>query len=276
MNNRAEQKKGSCGLMVYSSKTGNTRKLAEGIRQGLAEVFGTVRIAAVEENPDPAGADWILVGFWADRGNADHKALQYLQSLEGHKIGLFGTLGASPHSDHAKDIGKRVQDLAAEKNTVLGCFLCQGRIDPALTEQFKTLPAGNPHAMTPDRMKLHEEAAKHPDEQDIQAAVAACLSMVKSVPVGGGGGGVNQIEIPQDTCGYRGGIGFIYPVLSLWPLLRQCENLPPGNRGDSYRYGPGQRRGKDSHRDTAAPDHDGYSRGDDARRGRNHFSGGIS
>ncbi|MDR0722841.1 MAG: flavodoxin family protein [Treponema sp.] len=180
MNNRAEQKKGSRGLMVYSSKTGNTRKLAQGIHQGLAEVLGTVRIAAVEENPDPAGTDWILVGFWADRGNADPKALQYLQSLEGHKIGLFGTLGASPYSDHAKDIGKRVQALAAEKNTVLGCFLCQGRIDPALTEQFKTLPAGNPHAMTPERMKLHQEATTHPDAKDIQAGVAACLSMVTS------------------------------------------------------------------------------------------------
>ncbi|MHB9292052.1 hypothetical protein Holit_01140 [Hollandina sp. SP2] len=169
------------GLVVYSSKTGNTRKLAEGIQSGLADALGhEPRIAGVEENPDPAGTDWMLVGFWADRGNADQKAVQYLKSLEGQKIGLFGTLGASPDSDHAKDIGKRVQALAAEKNTVLGCFLCQGRIDPALTEQFKTLPADNPHAMTPERMKLHQEAAKHPDEKDIQAAVAACISMASS------------------------------------------------------------------------------------------------
>jgi hypothetical protein len=89
-------------------------------------------------------------------------------------------LGANPDSDHAREIGKRAQDVAAEKNTVLGCFLCQGRIDPALTERFKSLPADNPHAMTPERAALHEEAAKHPDEKDLQAAAAACLSMVKS------------------------------------------------------------------------------------------------
>jgi flavodoxin len=181
-NSRAEQKNESGGLIVYSSKTGNTRKLAEGIQRGLTGALGQEpRIAAVEENPDPAGADWILAGFWADRGNADQKALQYLQSLEGRKIGLFGTLGASPDLDHAKDIRKRVQDLAAEKNDVLGCFLCQGRIDPALTERFKSLPADNPHAMTPERMQLHLEAAKHPDEKDIEAATAACLSMIRSV-----------------------------------------------------------------------------------------------
>jgi flavodoxin len=182
MNSRAEQGKESAGLIVYSSKTGNTRKLAEGIQKGLAEALGQEpRVAAVEENPEPAGADWILVGFWADRGNADQKTLQYLKSLEGRKIGLFGTLGARPDSDHAKDICKKVRELAAEKNAVLGCFLCQGRIDPALTERFKSLPEDNPHAMTPERMDLHLEAAKHPDEKDLEAAAAACLSMVRSV-----------------------------------------------------------------------------------------------
>jgi flavodoxin len=181
MDHPEEEKNATTGLIVYSSKTGNTRKLAEGIRRGLAEALGQEpQMGAVEENPNPAGADWILAGFWADRGNADQKALQYLKSLEGRKVGLFGTLGAYPDSDHARDISKKVQDLVREKNTVLGCFLCQGRIDPALTDRFKSLPADNPHAMTPERMQRHLEAAKHPDEKDIEAASAACLSMIKS------------------------------------------------------------------------------------------------
>ena len=172
---------GQGGLIVYSSKTGNTRKLAEGIHRGLADVLGQeARLAAVEENPDPTGMDWLLVGFWADRGNADQKTLQYLQSLDGRKIGLFGTLGAYPDSDHAKAISGRTRETAAEKNTVLGCFLCQGKIDPTLTERFKSLPADNPHAMTPERMERHREAAKHPDEKDIEAAVAACLLILRA------------------------------------------------------------------------------------------------
>jgi flavodoxin len=190
MDHPGNEKNTTGGLIVYSSKTGNTRKLAEGIRRGLAEALGEEpRIAAVEENPDPAGAGWILLGFWVDRGNGDQKALEYLKSLEGRRIGLFGTLGAYPDSDHARDTGKRVQDLAAEKNTVLGCFLCQGRIDPALTERFKSLPADNPHAMTPERTKRHLEAATHPDEKDLEAAVSACLSMVRSALSGAGAAG---------------------------------------------------------------------------------------
>jgi flavodoxin len=170
---------------VYSSKTGNTRKLAEGIHRGLTEALGagpggSPALAAVEEAPDPAGADWILAGFWADRGNADQKTLQFLNSLEGCRIGFFGTLGAYPDSDHARDIGEKVRHIAAEKNTVLGCFLCQGKIDPALTERFRNLPADNPHAMTEERMKRHLEAAKHPDEKDIQNGTAACLAMIQA------------------------------------------------------------------------------------------------
>jgi flavodoxin len=185
--------KGRGGLIVYSSKTGNTRKLAEGIHRGLNKALGAgqgevpaIRLAAVEENPSPDGANWVLVGFWADRGTADQKAQNYLKTLEGRWVGLFGTLGAYPDSDHARDIQKRVQELAAEKNTVLGCFLCQGKIDPALTERFKNLPPDNPHAMTEERKKRHLEAAKHPDDHDLEAGTAACLSMIKAVPPAAG------------------------------------------------------------------------------------------
>lgn len=176
-----EERRENTGLVVYSSKTGNTRKLAQGIHRGLEDALGEgIRIAAVEDNPDPAGSAWILAGFWADRGNADQKALNYLKSLEGRSVGLFGTLGAYPDSAHAKDIAQKARDAAAEKNTVLGCFLCQGKIDPALTERFRSLPADNPHAMTEERMKRHTEAAKHPDENDIASGVSACLAMIKA------------------------------------------------------------------------------------------------
>jgi flavodoxin len=181
--------KGQGGLIVYSSKTGNTRKLAEGIHRGLTRALGAgqgevpaIRLAAVEENPRPGEAGWLLVGFWADRGSADQKARDYLKSLEGCRIGLFGTLGAYPDSSHAADIRNRARELAAEKNTVLGCFLCQGKIDPALTERFRNLPPDNPHAMTGEREKRHLEAAKHPDDRDLEAGVAACLSMISSLP----------------------------------------------------------------------------------------------
>jgi flavodoxin len=165
-------------LIVYSSKTGNTRRVAEGIGQGFAGQGINVRIAPVEENPQAGNDEIILLGFWVDKGTADKKALQYLKSLTGQRIGLFGTLGAYPDSDHAKDCTRKVEAIAAKKNTCLGSFLCQGKIDPKLTELFKKIPLGLPHSMDEERMKRHEEAAKHPNDADIANAVAACAEMI--------------------------------------------------------------------------------------------------
>ena len=178
------------GLIVYSSKTGNTKKLAEGVHRLLGDAGFPARIAALEENPAPAGAPWLLAGFWADRGRADEKTLAFIRSLEACRIGLFGTLGAYPNSDHARDLAKKTEALAAEKNICMGSFMCQGKIDPALLEKFKSLPPDNPHAMTEERRKRHEEAAKHPNDDDIAAAAAAFLKMLRDAgftPVSGAG-----------------------------------------------------------------------------------------
>jgi flavodoxin len=165
-------------LIVYSSKTGNTKKLAEGIHSGFTEQNITARIAPVEDNPLPAPDETLLLGFWIDKGTADEKALAYLKNIKGRRIGLFGTLGAYPDSDHAKDCARKVEGIAAEKNICLGSFFCQGKIDPKLTEMFKQFPAGHPHAMDAQRIKRHEEAAKHPDDADIANAAAACMKMI--------------------------------------------------------------------------------------------------
>jgi flavodoxin len=178
------------GLIVYSSKTGNTKKLAEGIHRALGDAGFPARIAAVEENPYVSGVPWLLAGFWADRGHADEKALAFLRSLESCRIGLFGTLGAYPDSEHARDLAKKTEALAAEKNVCMGSFLCQGKIDPTLLEKFKALPPDNPHALTEERRKRHEEAAKHPNGDDIAAAAAAFLKMLRDAgftPVSGTG-----------------------------------------------------------------------------------------
>jgi flavodoxin len=170
----------SKGAIVYSSKTGNTRKLGLGIHEILSADFD-VRIFSVEEAPDPAGYSWILLGFWVDRGTADKATLKYLERLEGCNVGFFGTLGAYPDSQHARDVKDRVGALIREKNNFLGSFLSQGKVDPKLIEMFKKLPPDNPHAMNEERRKRHAEAAKHPDQRDIVEGAEACRKMIATV-----------------------------------------------------------------------------------------------
>ena len=76
--------------ILFSSVTGNTKELADVIRETLPEekcdYFGGV------ENQNPT-ADMLYIGFWTDKGNADQATIQLLQKLKNKKVFLFGTAG---------------------------------------------------------------------------------------------------------------------------------------------------------------------------------------
>jgi flavodoxin len=165
------------GMIVYSSKTGNTAKVAQEIYERL-NLENISELHPVESAPDPASADWLLVGFWVDKGDADPRALEYIGKIMDKKVGVFGTLGAYPGSQHAEDVKERVGARISKNNALLGSFLCQGKIDPKLREMFRGFPPGHPHAMTPERIKRHQDAESHPDNEDITAAADACREML--------------------------------------------------------------------------------------------------
>lgn len=157
-------------LIVYSSKTGNTRKVAEAIH---AVMPAGTEIFPVENAPDPAGYDFVAVGFWVDKGTANSEMQPYLAKVRGKKVGVFFTLGASPESEHAKKSCEAAIALLGEGCEVSAKFWCQGAIDPKLTAWMSKLPPEHPHAPNPERVRRWEEAARHPDDADIKAAQAA-------------------------------------------------------------------------------------------------------
>jgi flavodoxin len=163
------------GLIVYSSRTGNTERVARAVHEALA---GKHDLCAITDAPDPSPYDWILIGFWVNRGTADEETLDYLARIRGKHVGFFATLGAYPDSQHARDVVDRFSALVSESNTLIGSFICQGRIDPKLTEKFRSFPPDHPHAMTPERVKRHRDAASHPDAQDLRNAAEACKQML--------------------------------------------------------------------------------------------------
>ena len=152
-------------LIVYSSRTGNTRAVAEAVHSVFPE---PCRITPVEEAPDPGAYDFIAVGYWVDKGMPDKKARAYMKTIKGKKVGLFGTLGAYPDSEHADDCRAKAMALMAG-NGVLGQFLCQGKIDPNVLEMMAKM-ASDHHPMTEERKARIEEAKKHPNEADFSAA----------------------------------------------------------------------------------------------------------
>ncbi|MDC7218668.1 MAG: flavodoxin family protein [Spirochaetales bacterium] len=167
------------GLIIYSTLTGNTEKVARKVHSSFHN--DEVELKAISDKVNPGDYDWIISAYWVDRGTADKKTLAFWDSLSGCRVGTVGTLGAYPDSDHAKNVMERVENYLCKENIYLGSFLCQGKVDPRLTEKFKDLPADHPHAMNEERRKRHEEAAKHPDERDWENAISAVRTMVSAL-----------------------------------------------------------------------------------------------
>lgn len=155
-------------LLVYSSLTGNTRRVAEAIGEELG-----LRAIPVKERPSANGYDLVIAGFWVDKGTADASMRVYLQDLHDVPVALFATLGADPTSEHARMCMSRAAALLGAGSQLLGQFICQGRVSEAMVEQMKKMfPPGHPHALTPAWLQRLDAARPHPDSEDFQAARA--------------------------------------------------------------------------------------------------------
>lgn len=167
--------------VIYSSRTGNTRRVAEAVHEVMP--LGTI-LSPVDNAPEPSGFDFLALGFWVSRGMPDPAMLAYMERVAGKGLflGLFGTLGAYPDSDHAVKV-RREARLRVEGNTVLGEFLCMGRVDPRLLKAREAkLAKGHPvHPMTPERAARLAEAAKHPDATDLEAAREVFRTVLRSM-----------------------------------------------------------------------------------------------
>ena len=156
-------------LITYSSKTGNTKKLAEGLYNNLP--FKEMDIMPITDVRNIDEYDTVLVGYWVDRAFPNKEAKIFMEQISGKRVGIFATLGAYPDSQHAWDSLVNGENIVKENNTVIGKFICQGKIDLRIVEMFKNLPNGKGHELTPERLKKYSIAEKHPNEIDILAAV---------------------------------------------------------------------------------------------------------
>ncbi len=149
--------------IVYSSATGNTKKIASGLSDALG--FPLYR---VEHPPRLEDYECFLLGFWVVRGMPDPKSKTFLGSLTGKSVFFFATHGAWTESDSIQKCKESVRTLLEDAgNHCLGCFTCQGKVH---------VTTNSHHQMTPERLFRLKEASRHPNEEDL----SACLSAVKN------------------------------------------------------------------------------------------------
>lgn len=158
-------------LITYSSETGNTKKLAEGIYKNINEDNRlNVKIRPIKEVENIDDYDAILVGYWVDKGGPNKEAEAFMRKIKNKKVGIFATLGAYPDSKHGFNSLLRGEELLEENNEVIGKYICQGAVSPKLIEAFKKLDSSNHHAITAEKMKRYKIAELHPNEAEVLSA----------------------------------------------------------------------------------------------------------
>ena len=80
--------------VVYSSHTGNTEMLAEEARK-ILEGQECLYYGIPDEKAKKAAeeAELVFAGFWTDKGNCEEQMAEFLESLNGKQVVLFGTAG---------------------------------------------------------------------------------------------------------------------------------------------------------------------------------------
>ena len=146
--------------VVYSSVTGNTRRIAE-------MMAAEVDVTAVEvEKAAPGGAEIVAVGYWLWRGGPDPKTAAFLPQLHDVDVVLFETHAADNRSEHAVTAFARAAYLLGEGCRILGTFECQGQVSAAIRAKHEKLAANDPHA----KAGGWKTSIGHPDAADLEAA----------------------------------------------------------------------------------------------------------
>ncbi|GAA0738004.1 flavodoxin family protein BilS [Clostridium oceanicum] len=155
-------------LVVYSSVTGNTKKVAETIYN---QIPLEKDIYKSDEKFDYNKYDLIVIGYWVDKGTCDNNTIKLIEKIHNKNILLFGTLGAEDVGDYYDSIKQKVEEIIDKDNKILGHFLCQGKINDKLVERYKEMLKENPNNIKiREQIKIYERASTHPDSRDMNNA----------------------------------------------------------------------------------------------------------
>lgn len=159
--------------IVYSSRSGNTALLAEALKEKLPKdgcrYYGTADLAQTDAGAWEAvsSSKLILLGFWTDKGSCDEKSAGVLKRLRNQKIFLFGTAGFGGSAEYFQRILTAVQQLADPSNTLVGTYMCQGKMPDTVRQRYAAMLAEKPgDGKILAMLENFEQALNHPDEED--------------------------------------------------------------------------------------------------------------
>ena len=163
--------------ILFSSLTGNTKKLADAIHETLpeegCEYFGAIK------TPVPS-SELLYIGFWTDKGNADNETLTLLSTLKNRRIFLFGTAGFGGSDAYFQKILGQVRQSIDPSNTIIGEYMCQGKMPQSVRTRYEAIEKADPVKAKP-MLDNFDKALSHPDKKDIENLEKAVLPFLNNL-----------------------------------------------------------------------------------------------
>lgn len=162
--------------IVYASQTGNTKMLAEALRDVLPAAdclyFGAPDARAL-------AAERIYIGFWTDKGSADALTSEFLASLTTQEVFLFGTCGFGGDATYFSRILDNVGAKMPQGVRLCGRYMCQGKMPQSVRARYERLAADDPQKapQMAGMIANFDAALSHPDAADVQGL----LDMVQAL-----------------------------------------------------------------------------------------------
>ncbi len=107
-------------------------------------------------------ADTLYVGFWTDKGKADADTLDFLQQLRGKRVFLFGTAGFGGSAPYFEKILAATRKALDGSNTVIGSFMCQGKMPVSVRQRYEAMKAKPLHIPNLDALIENFDKAVFP------------------------------------------------------------------------------------------------------------------
>ena len=172
--------------VVYSSKSGNTERVAKAVADKLADqgvsltYRGRVPQAGSSEETEALSADVVYAGFWTDKGACAEDMAALLAKLDGKRVFLFGTAGFGGSEQYFDQIAARVAQSLPATAELLGSAMCQGQMGPAVKARYEAMLRSDPdNARVKAMIENFEHALGHPDEADCERIASAAAAAMR-------------------------------------------------------------------------------------------------
>ena len=165
--------------VVYSSRTGNTKLLAETVKKEIKETKGIQCIYYGEPGTEALKAERIYVGFWTDKGNCNAETAEFLKKVTNQQIYLFGTAGFGDSQEYFDKVLERTGANLGPDARKIGSFMCQGKMPVSVRQRYEKMM--NSPVRMPNLQGLIEnfdKALSHPDEKDLEALIKSVNSLL--------------------------------------------------------------------------------------------------